>query len=35
MIQGNLVLKLANFDENYYYPHLVDDSEQSLPDNII
>ena len=35
MIQGNLALKLEDFEEDYCYPCLVDNSEQNLPDNII
>ena len=34
MMQGNLALKLENFEDDYDYPHLVDD-ERNLPDNII
>lgn len=35
MIQGNLALKLEDFEEGYCYPYIVDDCEQNLPDNII
>ena len=35
MIQGNLALKLEDFEEDYCNLRLVDDCDQSLPDNII
>ncbi len=35
MIQGNLALKLEEFEDSYCGLHLLDDREQSFPDNII
>ncbi len=35
MIVGNLALKLEDFEEDYNHLYLVDDYEESLPDNII
>ena len=35
MMQGNLALKLDDFEEDYCYPYIVEDCEQNLPDNII
>lgn len=35
MIQGNLALKLKDFEGNYCHPYIVDSVKQNLPDNII
>ncbi len=35
MLQGNLALKLKDFEEDYCYPYIMDSSKQNLPDNII
>ncbi|MCK5595305.1 hypothetical protein KAI19_03925 [bacterium] len=31
MIIGNLALKLEDFEDDYCYPHLVNDYEENLP----
>jgi len=35
VFEGNLALKLEDFEDSYCNLHLVEDCEQSLPDNII